>query len=137
MRMVVDAPQPLCIDVAVHLRRRERAVAEQLLDRAQVGAALEQVRRERVAEAMRVRGEAPQRRRIEAASADRKKERILGAAGELRARLAQVARDERAGFLAERYDAVLRSLASANVDELLLEVDVAEVEVDRLGAAEP
>src|SRR4051794_18876834 len=45
---VVDAPQPAAVHVAVDLRRRERAVPEQLLDRPQVGAALEHVRRERV-----------------------------------------------------------------------------------------
>src|SRR5262245_48186623 len=38
---VVDAAQAARVDMAVHLRRRERAVAQQLLDRAQVGAALE------------------------------------------------------------------------------------------------
>src|SRR5579864_4102599 len=46
MGVVVDAAQPLGIDVRVHLRRRERAVAEQLLDRPQVCSSLEQVRRE-------------------------------------------------------------------------------------------
>ena len=38
--MVVDAAEPSGVDVAVDLRGRERRVAEQLLDRAQVGAAL-------------------------------------------------------------------------------------------------
>src|SRR4051812_7732386 len=37
MRAVVHLAQPPGVDVAVHLRRRERAVAEQLLDRAQIG----------------------------------------------------------------------------------------------------
>ena len=45
------------VHVAVHLRRRRR-MPEQLLDRAQVGAALEQMRRERVTQAMRVGGAA-------------------------------------------------------------------------------
>src|SRR5438045_9796678 len=111
-------------------------MAEQFLDRAQVLAALEQVRRERMAQPMRVRCKSPQRRRIEPASADGEEERVLGAAGELRATLAQVARDERARLLAERHDAVLRSLATAHMDELLLEVDVAEIEADRLGTAQ-
>ena len=57
MRAVVDPAQALAVDVAVDLRRRERAVAEQLLDHAQVGAALEQVRRERVAQPVRVRAD--------------------------------------------------------------------------------
>ena len=51
--------------------------------------------------------------------------------------VAQVARDPVRRLLAERHDAVLRALAVADVDELLLEVDVAEVEPDRLGAAQP
>ena len=111
-------------------------MAEQLLDRAQVGAALEQVRRERVAQPVRVGDEAAQRRGVEPAAARREEERVLGAARELRARLAQVARDEARRLLAERHDAVLRALAVPDVDELLLEVDVAEVEPDRLGAAQ-
>src|SRR5437762_7335174 len=60
MRSVVDTAQPPSVDVAVQLRRRERAVAEQLLDRAQVGPAFEQVRRESVPQAMRVREDPPE-----------------------------------------------------------------------------
>ena len=69
MRTVVDAAQVARVDVAVELRRRERAVAEQLLDRAQVGAAVEQVGRERVPEAVRVGDDPAQRARVEAAAA--------------------------------------------------------------------
>jgi hypothetical protein len=49
VRAVVDAPQAAAVHVAVQLGGRERAVAEELLDRAEVGAALQEVRRERVA----------------------------------------------------------------------------------------
>ena len=56
VRAIVDAAQPATVHVAVDLRRRERAVPEQLLDHAQVGAALEEVRGERVTQAVRVRG---------------------------------------------------------------------------------
>ena len=49
--------------------------------------------------------------------------------------LAQVAGDGERGELAERHDALLRALA-AHPHELLVEVDVAEVETDRLGAPE-
>ena len=138
MGMVVDAAQPLRVDVAVHLRRGERRVAEQLLDR-RAG------RRRPRAGASRTRGAGgagwgTSRRSVEVSRrrprAERN-ERVLGAAGELRARVAQVARDERGRLLAERDDAVLRALAVADVDELLLEVDVAEVEPDRLRAAQP
>ena len=42
MRAVVDLPEPLRAHVAVDLRCRERGVAQELLDRPQVGAAFEQ-----------------------------------------------------------------------------------------------
>ena len=58
---VVDLSQPPRVDVAVDLGRGERRVAEQLLDRPQVGASLQQVRGEGVAEPMRIRQEAAQR----------------------------------------------------------------------------
>ena len=82
---VVDLAEALAVDVAVDLRRRERRVAEQLLDRAQVGAALEQVRRERVPQPVRMRRDPSQRARVEAAAAHREEERVLGARCELRA----------------------------------------------------
>ena len=91
MRTVVDAPQPAAVDVAVDLRRRERAVAEQLLDHAQVGAALEQVGGEGVAQAVRVRAHAAERAGVEPAAAGGEEERVLGAARELRAAFAEVA----------------------------------------------
>ena len=56
---------------------------------------------------------------------------------ELGPRVAQVAAEPVRRLLAERHDALLAALAAADVHELLLEVDVAEVEADRLGAAEP
>ena len=45
MGEVIDLPQALGVDMAVDLSGRERGVAEQLLDRPQVGAALEKMRR--------------------------------------------------------------------------------------------
>src|SRR5262249_44549411 len=39
MRAAIDFKQPLAIDASVDLRRRERGVTEQFLDRAQVAAA--------------------------------------------------------------------------------------------------
>ena len=50
VRGVVDLEQVIGRDVGVALRRRERRVTEELLDRAEIGAAVEQVRRARVAE---------------------------------------------------------------------------------------
>ena len=50
MRLLVDVQQVAGIDVGVALGGAEARVAEQLLDRAQVGAAHQQVGREAVAE---------------------------------------------------------------------------------------
>jgi hypothetical protein len=53
--VVIDAPQPTRVDVAVDLGRREGRMSEKLLDRAEVRASLEEVGRVRVPEAMGVR----------------------------------------------------------------------------------
>ena len=50
MRPFVDLEQSIDADVRVALRRRQAGVAEELLDRAQVGAGVEQMRRAGVAE---------------------------------------------------------------------------------------
>ena len=50
MRFVVDLDQLLHRNVRVNLRSRETRVAQQLLDVAQVCAAVEQVRRKRVSQ---------------------------------------------------------------------------------------
>src|SRR6266511_2887313 len=115
MGPVIDAAQAFSVDVAVHLRGREGAVAEQFLDRPEVGAAFEEMRGERVPEPVRMGEHAPQRRRVEAAAAGGEEEGILGAA---------------------RDRALLAALAS-DVHLLLLELDVGEVEPDGLGAAQP
>ncbi len=52
---VVDLEQVLGRNMGVALRRRERGVAQELLDRAQIRAAVEQVRRARVTERMRMK----------------------------------------------------------------------------------
>ncbi len=49
----VDLLQPLARDVRVNLRGRDVRMAEQQLHDAQVGAVVQQVRRERVAQRMR------------------------------------------------------------------------------------
>ena len=131
MRTVVDAAQPFAVDVAVDLRRRQGAVPEQLLDRAQVGAALQQMRRERVAQSMRMREHSAHRRGVEAPTTRGHEERVLSAVDERGARVLQVPRDAVRGLLAERNDAFLSTFA-ADSHVLLLEVDVAEVEADRL-----
>ena len=94
-----------------------------------------------VANAWRRRCGCGERRRsvrgVEPPAARREEQRVLGAARELGPRLAEVAGDPVRGLLAERDDAVLRALAVPDVHVLLLEVDVAEVEPDGLGAAQP
>src|SRR5439155_20212781 len=94
VRLVVDAAQAAAVYMAVQLRRRQRAVTQQVLDRAQVGAALQQVRRERMPQAVRMREHAAQRRRVEPTSARRQEERVLRAGRQLRARLVKVLRHE-------------------------------------------
>ena len=69
MGVAVGRAEPGRRDVRVDLRRREALVAEQLLDDAQVGAAVEQVGRERVAERVRrdaVRQPGPATEQVEA-----------------------------------------------------------------------
>ena len=131
MGAVVDAPQPAGVDVAVDLRRRERRVAEELLDRPQVGTALEQMRCVCVPQPVRVRDEPSQHARVEPAAADRDEEGITGAAHEPRAAVSKPGAQAPDGLLAERHEPFLPSLA-AHVDLLAVEVEVGDVEVDRL-----
>src|SRR5438876_12115530 len=101
MRAVVDAAQALAVDVAVHLGRRQRAVAKKLLDRAKVGPSFEQMRCERVAKTMRVREHAPHRRGVEPPAARRDEQRVLRAARELRPGFVEVVRKAMRRLLAE------------------------------------
>src|SRR5258706_8391973 len=55
MRGAVDFQQPLAVDAGVNLRGRERSVAEQLLDRAQVAASAQKGGREGMPQRMRRR----------------------------------------------------------------------------------
>jgi aminopeptidase len=112
-------------------------VAEQFLDRSQVSAPLKEVRRKCVAQPVRVRDEPSECRGVEPPSTRREEERVLGAAGELWTRLAEVARDEARGLFSQRDEPILAALAEADVHGLLLEVDVAQIEPDRLRAAQP
>src|SRR5947207_2171662 len=118
-------------------RRRERAVAVELLDRAQVGAAGEEVGRERVPEPMRVGDDPPQRARVEPAAAGGEEECVVRFLRKRWPGLAQVAAEPERCLLAEWDDPVLAALAAANVHELLLEIDVGEVEPHRLGTPQP
>ena len=66
----------------------------------------------------------------------RRRRRILGAAGQLRPAVAEVAREPVRCLLAERHDPFLAALAE-HAHRFLLEVDVGEVEPDRLLAPQP
>jgi hypothetical protein len=83
MGSVIDLAEATGVDVAVSLGRGQRAVAEKLLDHAQVGAPLEQVRRERVPEPVRVGEEAPERARVEPPASRREEQRVFRSPYEL------------------------------------------------------
>src|SRR6476661_10376615 len=83
VRLVVDAAQAAAVYVAVQLRGRKRAVAEEVLDRAQVGAAFEEMGCERMAQSMRMRKHAAQRRRVQALASCREEQRVLRTGREL------------------------------------------------------
>jgi len=136
MRPVVDSAKAASVDVAVDLCRRERRVAEELLDDAKIGATFEEVGRERVPQPVRMAQEPTHGARLESPSADGQEHRFGCAADQTGSALPQVASQMVCGLLAERENAVLAALA-VNVHDLALEVDVAEVEHHGLGAAQP
>ena len=136
MRLVVHAAQAAAVHMAVQLRRRERAVAEEVLDRAQVGAALQQVGCERMAQAVGMREHTAQSRRVEPVSASRQEERVVRACGQLRSRFVEVLRHEVTGLFPKWDDPLLAALA-AHVELLAVEVHVGEIEPDRFRTAQP
>ena len=136
MRAVVHAAQAAAVDVAVQLRRGQGAVAQQLLDSAQVGAALQQVRGEGVPQAMRMREHAANRGGVEPPPARGQEQRILRPAHELGPCLVEVAGQRVRGLFSERNDPLLAALPP-NMKLFAVEVDVADVESNRLGAAQP
>jgi hypothetical protein len=135
-------------NMGVELRRAEVGVAEHLLDAAEVGAALQQVRGERVAEEVRVdplgvepglRRQAPEDEE-RAGPCERSAlgvEEELGpvAAVEVRPPAAEVAAQRLDRLAAERDDALLVPLPHAT-DRATLEVDAAPLEADRLADAQ-
>src|SRR3954471_7908344 len=134
--------------VGVELGRREVGVAEHLLHRPEICAALEQVRRERVPEQVRVDA-----LRVEAGFAgELAEDQERAGAGERAAARVQeqlramphveerpaareIASQRVGGRAPERHDALLVALADA-ADEPLLEVDAALLEPDRLADAQ-
>ena len=108
---------------------------EQLLDRAQVGTAFEQVGCVGVAEPVGIVHEAAQDRGVERPPADGEEQRVVRAARKRGPRVAEIGRDGMRGPFPERDDALLAALAE-HVHRLLLEVHVGEPEPDHLGGAE-
>ena len=106
-------------------------MAEELLDRAQVGPPLEQVGRERVPQPVRVADEPADGARVEPPSAGREEEGVLRAPRERGPGVAQVDGAVVRRLLAERDDPVLPALPP-DVDRLAIEVDVGEVEFREL-----
>ena len=106
-------------------------MAEELLDRPQVGASLQEVGRKGVPQPVRVGKEPPQRGGVERPSACGQKESVRGAASERRPSELQVAAQVEGGLLAQGDDPLLAPLP-ADADELLLEVHVGQRQVNDL-----
>lgn len=148
MRLEVGLAPTAIGHVGVALRRSEVGVAEHLLHGAQVGATLEQVGREGVAEEMgvdalrletRLRGELAQdeegARAGERPSTCVQEELRPVATIEVGASHREVATDGLGRRAPERNDALLAALAD-DPNDPLVEVDGALLETDRLGDAE-
>ena len=135
--------------VRVDLRGADPAVAEQLLDGAQVAAALDEMRRERVPEGVRARpspagpvASAWRRTRSNTPWRVIRRPRVvqhqrvaLRRAAEERPPARQVAADGVARAAAARHDALAAALAEA-ADEAGVAVDVPRTQADELGHAQ-
>jgi hypothetical protein len=132
----------------VELGRAEVGVAEHLLDAAQVGPAFEEVRRERVAEQVRVDALGLESGAFREASEDQERTRARQSASlgveeelrtvssvEVRAAVRQVAAQRVRGVTSDRDDPLLAALAGAG-DEAALEVDIRLAEPDGLADAQ-
>src|SRR5215470_19393235 len=78
-----------------------------------------------------------QRAGVEASPARREEERVVCSGCKRGARLAEVAGEPDCRLLTERHDPLLAALAAADMDELLLEVDVPEIETHSFRATQP
>src|SRR3954454_16272593 len=148
MTLCVSGLEPGGLYPSVNLSRRDGRVAQELLDRAEVGAALEQLRRERVAQRvgrdaalhLGAAGPGPQPGahvgRRQAPPGPREKERRLAVAVlERRAGAFQVVRDRPQRRLPRRNDPRLAALA-LDAQLLAVEVDGRHVEGDELLGAQ-
>src|SRR3954468_1175092 len=148
MGVEVDVLQALGGELRVELRRRHVRVPEHLLQRAEVAASRQQVGRERVVQRVRAhlarqpRGgrvalddlvEALAREAV-AAVVD-EQPRLVVVADQLRAAAAEVGAERPRGGGADRHHPLLGALA-AGAQDARFEVEVADLEVDRLGGAQ-
>src|SRR2546430_3740398 len=90
---------------------------------------------EGVTQPVRVRKQPSGRAGVQAPAPGGEEQRVFGSAGQLGACLPKVARHPVTGLLAERDVALLAALA-LNMDELLLEVHVAQIEIHKLTASQ-
>ena len=104
---------------------------EQLLNRSKVCAAFDQMGGKRVAEAVWIGEEPPERRGLEGTTSGGEEQCVDRTAGEVGAAMLEVQTEAESCLLTQRDGALLASLAS-NQQGLLLEVDVSELEVDGL-----
>src|SRR5947209_6029887 len=144
MELLVDRSQILTIDVSVDLRRRDVGVAEHLLHGTEIGTALQQVRREGVAEGVRrnvfldprlfnvVAQNLPRPHPREGPATRVENENALPFATlETRPQLAQIDRNGTDSGAPDRYEALLAALAE-DANETFLEQDIANGERDPL-----
>src|SRR5438105_8317903 len=149
MRLEIQLPTPPIGYVGVELGRGQIGVAEHLLDAAQVGAALEQMRRERVpqqvwVDTLRLEPRPPRELSEEQERAGPRECAAAGIQEQLRAvalvqerpPVRQVAAQRLGGLARERDDALLAALAE-HADEPVVEVDCALLESERLADPQP
>ena len=152
MGLVVDAQQVIDRHVRVALGGRERRVAEDFLDRAQIGAAVEHVRGARVAQRVRVQigasgaehaalfRERLYGARREPVAVHREKESARRADAPARTHdivtHGEIRLDRARGFFSERHDALLATLAD-DAHLALAQIHVAEIEPAELAHTKP
>src|SRR3954447_25081592 len=145
MGVEVDVLQALGEELRVELRRRHVRVPEHLLQRAEVAASRQQVGREGVAQRVRAHlarqpggGRVALDDLVEALAREAvaavvdEQPRLVVVADQLRAAAAEVGAERARGGGADRHHPLLGALA-AGAQDARLEVEVADLEVDRLG----
>src|SRR5262247_3853734 len=131
---VVHAHELVGTHVGVALGRRQAAMAEQLLDHSKIGAGVQKMGRERVAQRVRAhapsdpgRRSAPPHDRVQRAHAEPRAARVLEERAPAPAASLEMRGERAGGPAAVRHDPLLLALAE-HADRLLRAVDVVEVE---------